>query len=67
MIKITVNGDEVEVKEGISVTYLLTFLGFTPELVAIEREKEVLPRSTWNDEIVKDGENFEVVHFVGGG
>lgn len=66
-MKIVLNGNETEVKENISVYEMLELFGFTPELVALERNKDVLPRASWNSEVVKSGDIFEVVHFVGGG
>jgi len=46
---------------------LASELGFVPEKVAVERNLEVVPRSTLNDVLVEDGDDLEIVHFVGGG
>lgn len=42
-------------------------LGLVPEKVAVERNLEVVPRSTLADVQVEDGDEIEIVHFVGGG
>jgi thiazole synthase len=66
-ITITVNGAHKRVRGGISIAELATELGLTPEKVAVERNLEVVPRSTLRDVLVEDGDDLEIVHFVGGG
>jgi thiazole synthase len=46
---------------------MLTELGLDPQRVAVERNLEVVPRSSLGDVRVEDGDRYEVVHFVGGG
>ena len=53
--------------EGISIAELVSELGFDPVRVAVERNLEVVPRSTLGDVKVQDGDDFEIVRFVGGG
>ncbi|MFS0771645.1 sulfur carrier protein ThiS [Sphingomonas sp. 1P08PE] len=66
-VSITVNGDHKRVTAGISIAQLASELGLVPEKVAVERNMEVVPRSTLADVQVEDGDDFEIVHFVGGG
>ena len=40
---------------------------FAPERVAVERNREIVPRSTLEEVAVNEGDAFEIVHFVGGG
>ncbi|HEV7290047.1 sulfur carrier protein ThiS [Sphingomonas sp.] len=66
-ITITVNGEHRRVAAGISLADLANELGLVPEKVAVERNLEVVPRSTLDQVVVEDGDEIEIVHFVGGG
>lgn len=64
---ITVNGEPRRVPKGISVADLALELGLEPARVAVERNLEIVPRSTLGQVIVEDGDDYEIVTFVGGG
>ncbi|EGI54493.1 thiamine biosynthesis protein ThiS [Sphingomonas sp. S17] len=64
---ITVNGEHKRVAAGLSLADLASQLGLVPEKVAVERNLEVVPRSTLAQVQVEDGDEIEIVHFVGGG
>jgi len=64
---ITVNGESRRVPRGISVADLALELGLEPTRVAVERNFEIVPRSTLGQVIVEDGDDYEIVTFVGGG
>lgn len=66
-ISIQLNGEHRRVRMGISLADLANDLGLAPEKVAVERNLEVVPRSTLKDVVVQDGDTLEIVHFVGGG
>ena len=66
-VSITVNGEHKRVTAGLSLAELATELGLVPEKIAVERNMEVVPRSTLADVMVEDGDDLEIVHFVGGG
>ncbi|MBD8734532.1 sulfur carrier protein ThiS [Sphingomonas sp. CFBP 13706] len=66
-VSITVNGEHKRVSTGLSLAGLATELGLIPEKIAVERNMEVVPRSTLADVMVEDGDDLEIVHFVGGG
>lgn len=66
-LAIRVNGEERRVPAGVSIAAMLRALGLDPLRVAVERNLDVVPRSTLADVQVEDGDRFEVVHFVGGG
>ena len=66
-VSIQVNGEHRRVRSGLSLAELAQDLGLLPEKVAIERNLEVVPRSTLGDVLVEDGDELEIVHFVGGG
>ena len=64
---IRVNGEHRRVPGGITVAQMVNELGLDPLRVAVERNLEIVPRSTLGDVCVEDGDDFEIVHFVGGG
>ena len=64
---IRVNGEHKRVPGGISIVEMLNEIGVDPAKVAVERNLEIVPRSTLANVCVEDGDDFEIVHFVGGG
>ena len=66
-VQVRINGEHRRVNEGISIAELVREIGFDPVRVAVERNLEVVPRSTLGDVKVQDGDDFEIVRFVGGG
>jgi thiazole synthase len=66
-VSIRVNGEHKRVSAGLTLIQLAEALGLVPEKIAVERNLEVVPRSTLGQVIVDDGDELEIVHFVGGG
>jgi len=66
-VSIRVNGEHRRVPKGISLADLALELGLEPAKVAVERNLEVVPRSTLAAVMVEDGDDYEIVTFVGGG
>jgi thiazole synthase len=66
-ITIIVNGEHKRVAAGLTIAGLAEQMGLVPEKVAVERNLEVVPRSTLAQVTVEDGDELEIVHFVGGG
>ena len=66
-VQVRINGEHRRVAEGISISDLVSELGFDPVRVAVERNLEVVPRSTLGEVKVENGDDFEIVRFVGGG
>ena len=64
---IRVNGQHRRVPKGISIADLALELGLEPAKVAVERNLEIVPRSTLREVLVEDGDEYEIVTFVGGG
>ena len=46
---------------------LIELLGMKPDRVAVELNREIVPRDRWRQTLLKDGDRLEVVQFVGGG
>ena len=66
-LTITLNGDPRRVAAGSSVANLLASLDLPAEKVAVERNLAIVPRSTFADVVLAEGDALEIVHFVGGG
>ncbi|MBX9795832.1 sulfur carrier protein ThiS [Sphingomonas sp.] len=66
-IAITLNGEPRQVPAGLSLADLARHLGLDPAKLAVERNLEVVPRSTLAEVMVAPGDAIELVHFVGGG
>ncbi|MBB3912639.1 sulfur carrier protein ThiS [Sphingomonas desiccabilis] len=66
-ISIIVNGEHKRVRAGQTIAELAAEIGLVPEKVAVERNLEVVPRSTLHETKLHDGDELEIVHFVGGG
>jgi sulfur carrier protein len=64
---ITLNGDPHELPEPISVAALLERLGIDPRRVAVEHNRTVIRRVTYEQALIQDGDIVEIVNFVGGG
>jgi thiamine biosynthesis protein ThiS len=66
-ITLTLNGEPHRAVAGWSVADLVRELGLNPKKVAVERNLEIVPRSTLGDVLLADRDTLEIVHFVGGG
>lgn len=66
-MKLTVNGDPMELNEGTTVSGLLSELKLKPELVVVELNLNILRREELPKTVLKGNDQVEVVHFVGGG
>jgi thiamine biosynthesis protein ThiS len=66
-LNVTVNGDARRVGDGATIAGMLREIGIDPKRVAVERNLSIVPKSTLEDVPVEDGDQFEIVHFVGGG
>jgi len=66
-VKITLNGESVDVPGPVSVTALLESLAIDARRVAVEHNLVILKRAAFDGTIVREGDNVEVVNFVGGG
>src|ERR1700712_700801 len=66
-ISLTVNGAPRRIASGATIAALVASLELNPQKVAVERNGEIVPRSTLADVALGDGDVLEIVHFVGGG
>lgn len=66
-IDVVVNGEPRTVAHGTTVTALIDALGLADRRVAVERNREVVPRAQHSSTVLADGDRLELVTFVGGG
>ena len=66
-MRIQVNGEPRELPDGITVVALLQRLGVASGPVAVERNAQIVPRAEHVTTVLHDGDQVEVVQFVGGG
>ncbi|MCA9636824.1 MAG: sulfur carrier protein ThiS [Myxococcales bacterium] len=64
---IVLNGEPTPIPEGESVAGLLAHLGLDPRQVAVERNREIVPRAEYPEATLAEGDHLEIVTFVGGG
>jgi thiamine biosynthesis protein ThiS len=62
-----INGEHRRVPGGTTLAQLIAEVGLDPMRVAVERNLEIVARSTFGNVLVEDGDAYEIVHFVGGG
>lgn len=67
MITIRLNGENRELADGTTVESLIAGLGLKPELLAVERNRDIVPKAAYADTVLREGDEIEVVSFVGGG
>lgn len=66
-MQITINGESRGFAGPMSVDALLRELSLDPRKIAVERNREIVPRSIYGSVLVGDGDRLEIVHFIGGG
>jgi len=66
-MNLTINGEDREFGPISTVSSLLDQLGMKPDRVAVELNRELIPRDRWASAQLSDGDKLEIVHFVGGG
>ena len=64
---VTLNGENRALDTPISVAGLIGLLGLDTRKVAVERNMEIVSRSTYAETWLADGDDLEIVHFIGGG
>ncbi len=67
MIRVRLNGKDREIEGGQTVQSVLIGLDLRPELIVVERNREILARERYPEVVVEEGDTLELVHFVGGG
>ena len=66
-MKITINGEVMNFDATLNIEQLLVEIGLDHKKVAVERNLEIVPKSSYTKTFLNDGDKFEIVHFIGGG
>lgn len=67
VVEITINGEPKTIPDGLTVAGLLEMLGKQPRYLAVERNKELVPRTHHAECPLRSGDQIEIVTLVGGG
>jgi thiamine biosynthesis protein ThiS len=66
-LTIRVNGETREIDRPLTISALLAELGIDPRRVAVEHNVTVIKRDRYGSTLINDGDEIEIVNFVGGG
>src|SRR5215475_8782774 len=66
-IEIRLNGEARELPASLNIAQLLEHFDLPKDRVAVERNRNIVPRVQWETIAIGNGDELEVVHFVGGG
>jgi thiamine biosynthesis protein ThiS len=66
-MKLQINGEEREFGSPTTLAALVEGLGMKAGRVAVELNRNIVPRERWTETELSDGDRLEIVHFVGGG
>ncbi len=66
-VTVTLNGESRALDTPANVAGLIELLGLDTRKVAVERNMEIVPRSTYAETWLAEGDELEIVHFIGGG
>lgn len=66
-MKLRINGEERTFAGVASLEALIEQLGMKADRVAVELNREIVVRAAWRDTPLREGDQLEIVHFVGGG
>lgn len=67
-ITVTINDEEYQFDRALSIAELLDSLALDPTKIAIDKNYEtIIPHSQFDSTYIEMNDNFEIVHFVGGG
>jgi sulfur carrier protein len=69
-MKLHINGEEGDFGDSpahFTLAALVEILGMKPDRVAVELNRDIVPRDRWADTQLNEGDRLEIVHFVGGG
>ncbi|HXK92311.1 MAG TPA: sulfur carrier protein ThiS [bacterium] len=66
-MRVTLNGKPKELEEAITILTLLQQLGLHPQQVAVEINRDIIKRESYESHILHEGDEVEILRFVGGG
>ena len=66
-MQLVLNGESHDVSEGLTIAQFLAELGIPEKGVAVERNLEIVPKSSFAEQRLSAGDRLEIIQFVGGG
>ena len=66
-MKLQINGDDRDFGSPLTLAGLVEQLGMKQDRVAVELNRDIVPRNKWQQTNLSEGDRLEIVHFVGGG
>ena len=68
-MKLHINGEErsFDSQTPFTLAALVDLLGMKSDRVAVELNRDIVPRDRWSGTVLNDGDRLEIVQFVGGG
>jgi sulfur carrier protein len=66
-MQLFVNGEPKDCPVATTLAQFIEHMGMKGDRVAVERNREIVPRAQWPETQLQDGDRLEIVHFVGGG
>jgi thiamine biosynthesis protein ThiS len=66
-MNLIINGEDRQFDSALTISALVDRLGMKPDRVAVELNRQLMPRERWATTQLADDDRLEIVHFVGGG
>jgi thiamine biosynthesis protein ThiS len=66
-MRVTLNGEARDLSEGLTVNDLVDGLGLRKRRIAVEVNRDILPRDDYASRALQEGDVVEIVQFIGGG
>lgn len=66
-MQITLNGEPKNLENGLNIAALLGALAIDTRQVAVEKNREIIPKSLYQSTAIMEGDEVEIVSFIGGG
>jgi sulfur carrier protein len=66
-MKVQINGESRDFPGILPLSALVETLGMKADRVAVELNRNIVPRAQWAETLVSEGDHLEIVQFVGGG
>ncbi len=66
-MQISVNGEAIEIPADLDMAGLIEYLGLGGRRIAVEVNRELVPRGTFDGQRLRAGDRVEIIHAVGGG
>jgi thiamine biosynthesis protein ThiS len=66
-MNLIINGEDRQFDSALTISALVDRLGMKPDRVAVELNRQLMPRERWATTPLADDDRLEIVHFVGGG